>query len=430
MSGSRSQNKFVVVVILSAVYSVNYIDRQIVAILLDPIKAEFGVSDTVLGLLAGPAFALFYATVGVPLAMLADRVNRKRLIAWSLGFFSLMTLACGLAAQFWQLLIARVLTGVGEAGTGPASQSVISDLFKPHERASAQAGYAVGVNVGLMVAFFSGGWIAQEFGWRMAFIGAGLPGLVLVLFLMAFVKEPSRPIPDKQADNPTFIDTVKVLWQRKSFLWLIIGGGLSAFASYGVTMFVPSFLMRSHELSPADVGLILALFVGLGGGTATFLSGVLADRLSRKDVRWNMYVPALAAVISILFWPVVIFQGNSVLAISALAVPLALGVAFIGPLIATVQTLAPVRMRARAAAIQMLVGNLIGLGLGPLVIGFISDQLRPHYGEDSLKFALAAGVIASVLSILAYIMAARSLRGDIEATGEVRFGGPEAASPA
>lgn len=430
MSGSQRQNKFVVVVILSAVYSVNYIDRQIVAILLDPIKAEFGVSDTVLGLLAGPAFALFYATVGVPLAMLADRVNRKRLIAWSLGFFSLMTLACGLAAQFWQLLIARVLTGVGEAGTGPASQSVISDLFKPHERASAQAGYAVGVNVGLMVAFFSGGWIAQEFGWRMAFIAAGLPGLVLVLFLMAFVKEPSRPIPDQQADNPTFIDTVKVLWQRKSFLWLIIGGGLSAFASYGVTMFVPSFLMRSHELSPANVGLILALFVGLGGGTATFLSGVLADKLSRKDVRWNMYVPALAAVISILFWPVVIFQGNSVLAIAALAVPLALGVVFIGPLIATVQTLAPVRMRARAAAIQMLVGNLIGLGLGPLVIGFISDQLRPYYREDSLKFALAAGVIASVLSIVAYIMAARSLRRDIETTGEVRFGAPEKASPA
>lgn len=430
MSGSRSQNKFVVVVILSAVYAVNYIDRQIVAILLDPIKAEFGVSDTVLGLLAGPAFALFYATVGVPLAMLADRVNRKRLIAWSLGFFSLMTLACGLAAQFSQLLIVRVLTGVGEAGTGPASQSIISDLFKPHERASAQAGYAVGVNVGLMVAFFCGGWIAQEFGWRMAFIAAGLPGLVLVLFLMAFVKEPSRPIPDQQADNPTFINTVKVLWQRKSFLWLIIGGGLSAFASYGVTMFVPSFLMRSHELSPADVGLILALFVGLGGGTATFLSGVLADKLSRKDVRWNMYVPALAAVISILFWPVVIFQGNSVLAISALAVPLALGVVFIGPLIATVQTLAPVRMRARAAAIQMLVGNLIGLGLGPLAIGFISDQLRPYYGEDSLKFALAAGVIASVLSILAYIMAGRSLRRDIEATGEMKFGGPEEAVPA
>ena len=430
MSGSQSQNKFVVVVILSAVYSVNYIDRQIVAILLDPIKAEFGVSDTVLGLLAGPAFALFYATVGVPLAMLADRVNRKRLIAWSLGFFSLMTLACGLAAQFWQLLIARVLTGVGEAGTGPASQSVISDLFKPHERASAQAGYAVGVNVGLMVAFFSGGWIAQEFGWRIAFIAAGLPGLVLVLFLMAFVKEPSRSIPDQQADNPTFIDTVNVLWQRKSFLWLIIGGGLSAFASYGVTMFVPSFLMRSHELSAATVGLILALFVGLGGGTATFLSGVLADKLSRKDVRWNMYVPALAAVISILFWPVVIFQGNSVLATAALSVPLALGVVFIGPLIATVQTLAPVRMRARAAAIQMLVGNLIGLGLGPLVIGFISDQLRPYYGEDSLKFALAAGVIASVLSIVAYIMAARSLHRDIETTGEVRFGAPEDASPA
>lgn len=421
MTGPQTQNKFVVVVILSAVYSVNYIDRQIVAILLDPIKAEFGVSDTVLGLMAGPAFALFYATVSVPLAMYADRTNRKRLIAWSLGFFSLMTLACGLVTQFWQLIVGRILTGVGEAGTGPASQSLISDLFKPHERASAQAGYAVGVNVGLMIAFFCGGWIAQEYGWRVAFIAAGLPGLFLVLVLMALVKEPVRLIPDKQPDNPTLVDTVKVLWRRKSFLWLIIGGGLSAFASYGVTMFVPSFLMRSHGLSPADVGVILALFVGLGGGTATFLSGVLADRLSRKDLRWNMYVPALAALVSLPFWPIVIFVDNSLLAISALAVPLALGVVFIGPLIATVQTLAPVRMRARAAAIQLLIGNLIGLGLGPLTIGYISDELRPYFGEDSLKFALVAGVVASVLSVIAYIAATRSLRRDIEATGEVRF---------
>lgn len=415
------QNKLLVVVILSAVYSVNYIDRQIVAILLEPIKAEFEVSDTVLGLLAGPAFALFYATVGVPLAMLADRTNRKHLIAWSLGFFSLMTLACGLATQFWHLIVARVLTGVGEAGTGPASQSLISDLFKPHERATAQAGYAVGVNVGLMIAFFCGGWIAQEYGWRIAFIAAGLPGLFLVLILMAFVKEPVRAVTDPHAENPTIRETVKVLWQRKSFLWLIVGGGLSAFASYGVTMFVPSFLIRSHGLTPADVGLVLALFVGLGGGTATFLSGVLADKLSRKDMRWNMYVPALAAMITLPFWPMVIFLDSSVLAVSALAIPLALGMVFIGPLIATVQTLAPVRMRARAAAIQMLIGNLIGLGLGPLAIGYFSDTLRPYYGEDSLKFALVAGVAASLLSIVAYIAATRSLRRDIEATGEVRF---------
>ncbi|MGB3624356.1 MAG: MFS transporter [Henriciella sp.] len=429
MTGPQHQNKFVVVVILSAIYGVNYVDRQIVAILLDPIKAEFGVSDTVLGLLAGPAFALFYATVGVPLAMLADRTSRKRLIAWSLGFFSLMTLACGLAAQFWQLLIARVLTGVGEAGTGPASQSLISDLFRPHERATAQAGYAVGVNVGLMIAFFCGGWIAQEFGWRVAFIAAGLPGLVLVVVLMAFVKEPLRLGKADEPDNPTLVDTVKVLWQRKSFLWLIIGGGLSAFASYGVTMFVPSFLMRSHGLNPADVGLILALFVGLGGGTATFLSGVVADRLSRKDMRWNMYVPAIAALVSLPFWPIVIILDNSLLAIGALAIPLALGMVFIGPLIATVQTLAPVRMRARAAAIQMLIGNLIGLGLGPLVIGFVSDILRPSLGENSLRFALLAGVLASVLSIIAYIVAARSLRKDIETTGEVRFGETGPAAP-
>ncbi|MCA8900591.1 MAG: MFS transporter [Hyphomonas sp.] len=421
MIGQSHQNKILVVIILSAIYSVNYIDRQIVAILLDPIKSEFHVSDTVLGLLAGPAFALFYATVGVPLAMLADRTNRKALIGWSLGFFSLMTLVCGLATQFWQLLVARVLTGVGEAGTGPASQSIISDLFKPHERASAQAGYAVGVNVGLMIAFFCGGWIAEAFGWRFAFIAAGLPGFVLLLIFLAGVREPVRLAVNPDAEQPGLSETVRVLWQRKSYLWLIIGGGLSAFASYGVTMFVPSFLMRSHGLSPADIGLILALLVGLGGGTVTFLSGLMADRLSRKDIRWNMYVPAFAALLPLPFWPVVILVDHSLVAIAALAVPLALGMAFIGPLIATVQTLAPVRMRARAAAIQMLIGNLIGLGLGPLAIGIVSDLLRPHFGDNSLRFALLAGVAASILSVAAYVAATRSLRKDIELTGEVSF---------
>ena len=150
-----------IVLLLSAIYAVNYIDRQILAIILEHIKHEFQVSDTLLGLLVGPAFALFYATLGMPIALAADRMSRSRIIIASLACFSAMTLACGLVARFWQLVVARMLTGVGEAGTGPASQSIISDLYGPSERATAQAIYATGVNVGLMIAFFAGGWLAD-----------------------------------------------------------------------------------------------------------------------------------------------------------------------------------------------------------------------------------------------------------------------------
>lgn len=418
MTQARGKGRYLVVAILSGIYCVNYLDRQVLAILLEPIRQEFDVSDSILGLLAGPAFALFYATMGLPLGMLADRTSRKKVIAWSLGFFSLMTALCGLVTQFWQLVVARVLTGVGEAGTGPASQSMISDLFGPHERASAQAAYAVGVNVGLMIAFFCGGWLAAEFGWRIAFLAAGLPGLLLVFVLLAGVREPERRNVGDMVARPGLLDTVRTLWSRRSFPWLVFAAGFSAFASYGTTAFVPSFLMRSHGLGPADVGLILALFVGLAGGIGTFVSGVISDRLSRRDMRWNMYVPALAALVALPFWLMALFLDHRDLAIAALGVPLALGIVFIGPCIAAVQTLAPPTMRATAAAIQMLIGNLIGLGLGPLVVGIASDMLRPEFGDESLRYALLAGTAASVLAIVGYLIAARSLREDIAASGE------------
>lgn len=400
-----------IVLLLSAIYAVNYIDRQILAIILEHIKHEFDVSDTLLGLLVGPAFALFYATLGMPIALAADRMSRSRIITASLACFSVMTLACGLVAKFWQLVIARMLTGVGEAGTGPASQSIISDLYAPSERATAQAIYATGVNVGLMIAFFAGGWIADTYGWRAAFVAAGLPGLLLTLLSMAILRDPPRTA----AASTVAAIRLGFLWRQRSYRYIVLGTAMSAFSGYGITAFVPAFLIRSHGMGSTEVGLIFALIVGLGGGLGTYASGRFADIAARRGgVHRNLLAPAIAAVISIPFWVPFFLADNVAVAIAAAVIPISLSASFIGPCIATVQTIAPPAMRARAAAIQLFVGNLIGLGLGPLVIGVLSDLLRPVFGADSLRYAMFAGVAAAVASIPFYLIAARHVPDDLE----------------
>ncbi|MCW6533462.1 spinster family MFS transporter [Sphingomonas lycopersici] len=399
-----------IVLLLSAIYAVNYIDRQILAIVLEHIKHEFGVSDTLLGLLVGPAFALFYATLGMPIALAADRMSRSRIIAASLACFSVMTLACGLAARFWQLVVSRMLTGVGEAGTGPASQSIVSDLYPPAERATAQAIYATGVNVGLMIAFFAGGWIADNYGWRAAFIAAGVPGLVLTLLAVVILRDPPRAVA-----APTGAEArLGFLWRQRSYRYIVLGTAMSAFSGYGITAFVPAFLIRSHGMGSTEVGLIFALIVGLGGGLGTYATGRIADLAARRGgIQRNLLVPAVAAIIATPFWVPFFLSGKVAVAIAAAVIPVSLSASFIGPCIATIQTITPPAMRARAAAIQLFVGNLIGLGLGPLVIGVLSDLLRPLLGADSLRYAMFAGVAAAFASIPFYLIAARHVPEDL-----------------
>lgn len=405
-----------IVVLLSAIYAANYIDRQIIAIILEPIKTEFGVSDSLLGLLVGPAFALFYATIGIPIAIAADRTHRARIVAASLTFFSIMTLACGLVVQFWQLVVARVFVGVGEAGTGPASQSIISDLYAPSERATAQSTYAIGSNIGLMIAFFAGGWIADHYGWRAAFITAGIPGLLLALVTLLVLREPVRTgASTVVGDEVSMKDCVAFLWRQKSYKYIVLGTSMSAFSGYGIASFVPAFLIRSHGMTTTEVGLTFALIVGLGGGMGTYLSGRIADGISRRrGMQWNLLVPAIAALLSLPFWYPFFLSENKLVAVLAAVVPLSLSASFIGPCIATIQTMCPGKIRARAAAIQLFVGNLIGLGLGPQLIGLMSDFLRPVLGQDSLRYAMIAGAAASLISIVFYWLGSRHVAADIE----------------
>ncbi|HEV2562796.1 MAG TPA: MFS transporter [Rhizomicrobium sp.] len=416
VAGFSNAYRHYVLVILTAMYVVNYLDRQILAILLQPIKNEFHISDTALGLLAGPTFALFYATLGIPIARLADKGNRRNIIAVSLGLFSLMTVVCGLAAQFWQLLLARVATGVGEAGTGPSAQAIISDLYPPQSRATAQSFYSAGLNIGLLLAFFFGGWIAQIYGWREAFLAAGIPGLVLVFVVMFTMREPVRGHSENLRDTGAAVplrDVLHILWSQRSFRYIALGSALAAFSGYGATAFIPAFLVRSHHMSISEIGLVFAALAGVGGWIGTFFAGIIADRMGKRDSRWNVYVPIAAVFLAVPFAPVFYLAHSTTVALLAAIIPVAMGAVFVGPSVTMTQCLVPLRMRATAAAILLFILNIIGLGLGPQAVGFVSDLLAPTLGVDSLRYALLIGPVAGLISAWCYWRAAATLTADL-----------------
>jgi len=415
-NGSLRSSPTYVLVVMTLVYVVNYLDRQILGILNPQIKAEFHVSNTLIGLLGGPVFALMYATLGIPIAVLADRVNRRNVIAASLAIFSLTTVLSAYSVQFWQLMLARFGTGIGEAGTGPSINSVLSDLYPPRKRASALAFYSAGLNVGLLVAFFGGGWLAQNYGWRVAFLAAGGPGLALAILMLATVREPRRGEIEKLADPsavPNLRAVIRFLWQQRSFRWMSFGTAMSAFGGYAGITFIPLFLVTSHHMSLPAVGLVLAVLTGVVGAIGTYLAGVLADLFGRKDIRWNMYVPIIFTFISVAFTPVFYLSPDLNIALLAGIGPALAGATFVGPAYAMAQALVPLRMRARAAAILLFVLNIIGLGLAAPVVGKLSDLLEPHLGADALRYALLTGIVTSLLGALCYWRAARTLKHDI-----------------
>jgi predicted MFS family arabinose efflux permease len=398
------------------VYVVNYLDRQIVAILLPQIQKEFTLTDTQLGLLSGTAFAVIYAVLGVPLAVIADRVNRRNVVVVSMAIFSLMTVLSGYARHFWQLLLARFGTGIGEAGTGPSINSMLADLYPPEKRASALSFYSAGLNVGLLVASFGGGWVAQHYGWRNAFLAAGIPGLLLSLYLFIGVREPVRGAIDNLKDDvpaPDLWTVIRGLWGQRAFRWLAIGTSMSSFGGYAGIFFVPKFLIVSHHMSLVSVSVVLALLAGVPGALGTYFAGVLADRYGRRDVRWNMYVPIIATFISVIFAPIFFLTPITAIALVAGIVPYMMGATYVGPAYAMTQAMVPLRMRARAIAILLFILNIIGLGLGPLAVGKLSDLLRPSLGADSLRWALTATVLTGLAGAFCYWRATRTLKVDI-----------------
>ena len=392
--------------VLFLVYVANFVDRQILSILLPSIQAEIGASDTQLGFLTGFAFAIFYTTFGLPIARWADRGNRSSIIAAGLALWSLMTAACGLAQSFWQLAIARVGVGVGEAAGSPPAHSLISDYFPPASRATAFSVYNFGIPVGVMLGYLAGGWIDEYFDWRVAFFVAGVPGLLLALVLRTTVREPVRGHSETQAvdaGDHSFADTARHLMRVRTFVLLAFGGGFSAFASYGFGAWVPTFLKRIHAMGSGEIGTWIGLESGIGGVLGMLGTGLLADRLARRDARWPLWIAAASIALYVPFSAVFLLAEDPVLGLAAYFVPCALGSVYLAPLLVVIHSLVPLRMRAVASAVALFFMNLIGMGLGPQAVGLISDlagarDRRPEHPLGAARRARDQGDRGRALS--------------------------------
>lgn len=396
--------------ILLAVYACNFMDRQILAILKPAIKQELDLSDTQLGLLSGLAFTLFFATLGIPLGLWADRARRTSLVAAALFLFSGMTALSGLARGFGSLLLARIGVGVGEAGTNPASHAMIADLYVPEERSRAMALFAVGLHLGLLLGLLLGGLVSQRYGWRAAFVAAGLPGLVLAILTYLTVEEPTRPKGGQGrsgSSGATLIATARAMWADPALRHLIAGASLAGAITLALLNWLPTFLARSHGLPAGPSGVVLALIVGLGGGVGTLAGGWVADRLRARDRRWLLWVPALALAGSAPLWLAVYLAPTARLALTLMVLPGSLIGAAIGPSFAMVQELVDPRRRALGAALFLCVTNLVA-GLGPLVVGLLSDFLAPTAGPEALRRALVMAVPLGVWAAAHYVVAARA----------------------
>jgi MFS family permease len=404
--------------LLVVVYIFNFVDRSILAILLEDIKLEFSLSDTQLGFLSGIAFALFYTIMGIPIARWADRGSRKTIISIAVFTWSLMTALTGFAQNFGMLLAARIGVGIGEAGCTPPAHSMISDYFPLSRRATMLSVYSLGIPIGAGIGYLAGGWLTQWFDWRTAFIVVGLPGVLLALIVQWTLKEPTRGAYDEigsaTAASEPLGEVFRFMMSLRSFRHMAIGAALHAFYGYGSHAFLAAFFIRTHHISTGEIGSWLA-GIGLTGGViGVYLGGYLGDRLSRSDKRWYMWVPALATLLSIPFSFLVYMWPDGRTALMLLFPVSLLGGLYLGPTFAMTQTLVPPHMRAMASAILLFIINIIGLGIGPQAVGLVSDWLSPTYGADSLRYALLLLVlIFSAWSIVHYTLAARTLRLDL-----------------
>ncbi|HUQ13544.1 MAG TPA: MFS transporter [Novosphingobium sp.] len=379
--------------LLLVVYIFNFIDRQIVNILAEPIARDLKLSDTQIGLMTGLAFALFYTVLGLPIARYADRpsTNRARLIALALTMWSAMTAVSGMAQNFVQLLLARIGVGVGEAGCTPAAHSLIADSVPKERRSSALAFYALGIPIGSLLGAMIGGQLADTVGWRKAFVVVGLPGVFLAIVVLLFLRDPRR---DATADAgpPRRIlgnrEALKEIFGSRAFLLLLAAGSAASFLSYGKTTWATIFFQRTHGLTPGEVGLWFGVFVGFAGILGTWLGGWIADRYGATNRRHVLTAPAIGMALAAPINFVGYMAGDWRVAMALLMIPTVLNSLYYGPTYSSTQGLVRPEARAVASATLLFFQNLIGLGLGPLFFGMLSDGVKPVAGEDSVRWVL------------------------------------------
>ena len=414
----RVAYRYYVLAVLTLVYAFNFIDRQLLVILQEPIKAELDLSDTQLGLLTGFAFALFYVVCGIPIARWADKGVRRTIIALALTVWSAMTAVSGLTQNYLQLLLARVGVGVGEAGGSPPAHSMISDIFDRKHRATALSIYSVGIYIGILGGFLLGGWVAEFFGWRLAFFVVGVPGVLLAILLRLTVHEPPRGWSEGTthhvASAPPLVEVAKLLWSRRSFRHIALAASLQAFIIYAIGNWLPSFFLRSYDIGIGQLGTWMALTTGFGGGIGSFFGGWLADRLGARDSRWYLWAPASLTILTAPLLLVLLTTDSLYFALCLVAPFNFLTAAYLGAVLAVSHNLVGLRMRALTSAILFFTINLIGMGLGPTSVGMLSDLLTGSGVDAPLGYAMmAVGVTAAVWACVHYLLATRTVRDDI-----------------
>jgi MFS family permease len=420
--------------VLLIIYTLNFLDRQVVNILAEPIKRDLGLADWQLGMMTGLAFAIFYTVLGIPIARLAETKNRPFIIGASVAAWSAFTVLCGFTQNFWQLILMRIGVGVGEAGCTPPAHSLITDYVPKEKRASAIAFYSIGTPLGTLAGMAMGGLVADAYGWRVAFMVAGAPGVIFALIAAFTLVEPRRQlaadIAARAGSQITFMAALAVLAAKKTFWLVALAAAIKAFIGYGYAPFIASFFFRNHgpELAQLAAGFglksagFLGLALGLIGGTAgvigAWLGGVLADRLGAKDLRAYVTVPAIASVVTIPIFITAISLDAPMAAIGLLSVNALLATLWYGPVYATAQSIVEPHMRATASAVLLLIINLIGLGLGPVAVGILSDVLAGPGGLGEAQGVRWALILSAGLGLVAFVLfwqARKTIREDMVA---------------
>jgi MFS family permease len=409
----RPTRRYYVLALLTAVYALNFLDRTIFNVLIEPIKKEFTLSDTTMGLLAGFGFVLFYSLLGIPIARVADRLSRRNIVALAFAFWSAMTFLCGMASSVASLAIARIGVGIGESAGTPASQSMFADLFDKNERPRALGIYAIGTYLGVFLGYFIGGYVNQHYGWRMAFFSAGLPGIALAAILCLTIAEPKRGANAEVFTPEPIGPTLGFLASQKSFIIVLIGFCLTTYTNYATAAWIPPFMARVHHLSSAEIGTYAGTFKGMFGMAGTLAGGLMVAQLSRRDDRWKLWAPAITSGLAGPVFALCMLTPDFATMVAALAATSFLVGFHLGPVFAIAQTVARPSMRALASAIILLTATCFGQGVGPLAVGMINDALKNDFGVEAVRYSLLSAALTTMLGALLFVWAAASIRADI-----------------
>ena len=422
VAGKPANSLRVTLWILLIVYIFNFLDRQIVNILAEPIARDLGLADWQIGVMTGIAFAAFYTFLGVPIARFADRptTNRVSLISISLVIWSGMTALSGMAQNFIQLLLARIGVGVGEAGCTPAAHSLIADLAPPEKRASAISFYSLGIPIGGLLGMVIGGLIADAYGWRVAFFVAGIPGILMALVVWLVLRDPrmaNLAQGHSAAPGPSILVAFREVVSSRAFVYLMIAGTAAAFLGYGKATWTTIFFQRTHDLSPGEVGFWFGIGGGIAGVLGTWAGGWFADRYGKTNRRHVLTAPAIGMTVAIPLAIAAYWQQNWWVALVLIMLPTVLNGLYLGPTYSCAQGLVPVRARAMAAAVLLFVQNLIGLGLGPLFFGILSDVIKPMAGPDSVRYVLYGAALMGLIPSFFFWRASLRLNDELDKKG-------------